>query len=232
MVAMTTTSPSSTSPVVTRVAAAAAIAQVVFVLSWLVAALWQGPRYSAVAHSVSDMYAVGAPHAWFLIVVLTATGAMTIVFALWALRPALRGGGWSGTAGSILLALSVLGLGDLLSIWEREACRRADPGCTPAAQLANAGGRLDGVLTTIGLMLLIVAGFFLAVAASRVAGWQRWAWPMRIGAIVVAVLLLATGLFGPIGGLLERLLALAAAAGVFGLAVLVLRGQRPGRVTA
>ncbi len=33
----------------------ALVAQVAFVASWLIAASWQGPRYSVLAHSISDM---------------------------------------------------------------------------------------------------------------------------------------------------------------------------------
>jgi hypothetical protein len=49
---------------------------------------------------------------------------------------------------AVLLALSVYGVGDLLSPFEREACRLADPGCTASDQAANAGGILDSLITT------------------------------------------------------------------------------------
>jgi hypothetical protein len=49
-----------------------------------------------------------------LVVVLTVCGEATILFALTALRPAL-GGGWCATTGTVLLALSIYGRGDLLS---------------------------------------------------------------------------------------------------------------------
>jgi hypothetical membrane protein len=199
------------------------VAQVFFVLSWLVAGLWQGERYDPVAHSISDMYAVGAPNGLFLVIVLTACGLGTVLFALLGVRPALRGSGWSGAVGSVLLALSILGLGDLLSPIEREGCRLADPGCTPAAQLANLGGRMDALLSTIGLLLLVAAAFLLASAMSRVPVWRSAARPTRIVAVVLIVLLLGTVFVPGAGGLLERLLAAAAAAGVALLAWAVLR---------
>ena len=210
----------------TRVwAAAALVAQGAFVLSWLVAGAWQGQRYSFVEHSISDMYAVGAPHGWFLVVVLTVCGAATVGFALASLRPTLRAGGWSATLGTVLLALSILGLGDLLTPFEREACRRADPGCSAADQLRNLGGILDGALSTVGLLLLVAAGFFLAAAMRRTPGWPGWSRPTRTVTLLVLVLLLATVFSGPagLGGLLERLLAAAAAGLVALLAVAVLR---------
>jgi hypothetical protein len=38
------------------------VAQIAFVLSWLIAGLWQGARYSALSHSISDMYASALAH--------------------------------------------------------------------------------------------------------------------------------------------------------------------------
>jgi hypothetical protein len=81
--------------------------------------------------------------------------------------PALRPGGRAATVGSALLALSVAGLGDLLTPFERVACRMADPGCTTARALSNSGGKLGDPFTTIGLALLVLAGFFLAHAMRR-----------------------------------------------------------------
>jgi len=66
-------------------------AQVIFVASWLAAASWQGPRYSVLAHSISEMYARTAPHAMFLVIVLTLCGAATIWFVLRSVRPAAHG---------------------------------------------------------------------------------------------------------------------------------------------
>ena len=82
-------------------------AQVIFVGSGLAAASWQGPHYSALKHSISEMYAVTAPHAMFLLIVLTVCGAATIWFTLRSVWPALRPGGWAATVGAALLALSV-----------------------------------------------------------------------------------------------------------------------------
>ncbi|WP_456846173.1 DUF998 domain-containing protein [Cellulomonas sp. P5_C6] len=207
-------------------------AQVVFVASWLVAAAWQGAGYSVLAHSISDMYAVTAPHAWFLVVVLTLTGAVTIVFAWLCVWPSLRAGGWSARVGSILLALSVYGLGDLLTPFERLACRIADAGCSASAQTANLGGTLDTVLTTAGFTFLVGAGFFLAAAMHNTVDWQGRARPTRWFTIAVLVVFVAAGAFStsPVGGLLERL---AAALGAAGIALLALEiARRNERATA
>jgi hypothetical protein len=211
-----------------RWAIVAIVAQIAFVGSWLVAAFWQGPRYSVLAHSFSDMFAVGAPNGAFLVVVFTFCGAATILFAWRSLWPSLRAGGWRAAVGSVLLGLSIYGLGNLLSPFEREGCRLADPGCTGAAQFANLGGKLDAALTLVGLVLFVAAGFFLASAMKRVPSWGRWAGPTRWATVLFIALLVATVLADAVGlgGLFERLLAATGAAGVVLLAGGVLQRAR------
>jgi hypothetical protein len=210
---------------VRRWARAAVAAQALFVASWLIAASWQGPRYSVLAHSISDMYAVTAPGGQFLVDVFTFCGAMTIVFAIRSAWSVLRPGGWTATAGAVMLALSVLGLGDLLSPGERLACRLADHGCTTTLQLANAGGKMDNLLTSVGVPLLVLAGFFLAAAMRRTPGWRAWAWPARLTMVLIlafAALDLMTQHSG-LSGLFERLIALTGAAAITAFALGILR---------
>ncbi len=231
---MTTSGPSGTGRVLRGWAWAGLVAQVAFVLGWLLAAAWQPADYSVLGHSISDMYAVTAPHAWFLVVLLTGCGAATIGFAWFAVRRALAPGGRRATVGALLLAVSILGLGDLLTPFEQLACQQADPDCSPADQLANLGGTLDATLSTIGLVALVAAGFVLASAMRRTPGWSGTAVPTRVVAVVLLALLLATwGLDLGVGGLLERLLALVAALGVARLARAVLhRPRRADRARA
>lgn len=183
--------------------------QVGFVVSWLIAGLWQGAGYDSFAHTISDMYAVTAPRCRVLVVVFTLCGIGTILFAFLGLRPALRRSGWLATLGCTLLALSIYGLGDALTPFEQEACRLADPGCTAADQIANSGGRLDAILSTIGIFLFIGATFVLAEAMKRTPGWERYAWPARWVGIAFVVLLVAFAAADAanLGGLAERLLA-------------------------
>jgi hypothetical protein len=220
---------------VRRWARAAVVAQVAFTASWLLAAAWQGPRYSIFAHSISDMYAVTAPGAAFLIIVLTVCGAATIWFALRSLLPMLRSAlgpasgsaGWLATAGSWLLALSIFGLGNLLTVTERLDCRLADPGCTSAKQLSNFGGTMDDLLSTAGLILFVIAGFLLAAAMKRAAGWQPLVRPTRWFMALMIVVLLADSIgLGGLGGLFERLAALTGAAWIAFLAAEVGRRCR------
>jgi len=211
---------------VRRLARLAVAAQVVFVASWLLAAAWQGPRYSVFAHSISDMYAVTAPGAAFLIVMFTLCGAATLWFTWRSLRPALRPAGRLATIGAALLALSIFGLGDLLTVSERLACRLADPGCTPAKQLSNFGGTADNTLSTLGVVAFVAAAFVLAAAMKRLPSWQAWVHPVRWYAALVIVLAVCDGLTqgaNGLSGLFERLIALTGAAGIAILARGVLR---------
>jgi hypothetical protein len=211
-----------------RWAWAGLIAQIAFVLSWGLASNWQGPRYSTVAHSISDMYAETAPHAAFLIIVFTLCGAATIMFAVRSVWRALRPGGWTAAAGSVLLALSIVGLGDLVTVTERLACRMADPGCTAAKQISSTGGMLDNTLSTYGVLALVLAGIFLSFAMRRAATWRGWAWPTRWTMVLLFLVALAdaVGQHYGLGGLFERLIALIGAIWLGALALAILRRNR------
>jgi hypothetical protein len=207
-------------------------AQVLFVASWLVAASWQGPRYSVLKYSISEMYARTAPHGVLLVIVYTICGAATIWFTFRSVWPALRPGGWTATAGSVLLVLSVAGLGDLLSPAERLACRFGiDPGCTTARMLSNSGGKLDDILTSVGVLALVLTGFFLAHAMRRVPAWQAWAGPARWTAVLILALTIGDVADSGLSGLFERLVGATAAAAIAALAVGIMRRFPEGRHT-
>jgi len=203
----------------------AVVDNIVFLLAWVIAATWQGSNYSTVAHTISDMYADGAPGAWVLIVIFTLCGAGVILFAFRSLRPALRDAGRPATIGAILLALSICGLGDLLSIIEREGCRLADAGCTAKAQLSTFGGTMDATLSNIGVVLMIASGYFLAVAMKRLPAWRSWFRPAIYWTSFLLLLCLLDAILGSHGlsGFFERLIAITGAAGIIALAVGTLR---------
>jgi hypothetical protein len=102
----------------------------------------------------------------------------------------------------------------------------ADPGCTAARALSNSGGKLDDILTTGGLLLLVAAGFFLAHAMARIPGWQAWARPARWTAVLILALLAADVADSGLNGLFERLVAATGAAAIAALAVGILRRTR------
>ena len=208
---------------------AAFAAQVLFLVTWLLGPLWQGPHYSMLAHSISDMYAVTAPGALVFVIVFTITGAITILFAVITVWRTFRSAGWTALVGSILLALSIFGLGDLLTPFERLACRLADAGCTAPAEVANAGGALDVILSTIGVVLFIAAAVFLSVAMTSTSGWRSWVWPTRAVAAAVLAVFLADGALSGSGltGLLERILAALGALAIAVLALELARRRQP-----
>jgi hypothetical protein len=201
------------------------LADIVFVAAWLLAAAWQGPNYSVAAHTISDMYADGAPGAWFLVLTFTLCGAAVLLFAFRSLWPALQAAGWPARVGVILLGLSIFGLGDLLSVFEQQGCRLADAGCTPEAQAATVGGAADATLSTVGAFALPVCGVLLAVAMKRLPQWQSWFRPTLFAAIGLLALLLLDGVLGGVGagGIGERLFALGGAAWITVLGLGVLR---------
>jgi hypothetical protein len=57
------------------------VAQAAFMAGWLIAETWQGPRYSPVKYTISDLQAATAPHAWFPIACFAAGGLGTFGFA-------------------------------------------------------------------------------------------------------------------------------------------------------
>jgi len=190
------------------------IAQLVFIASTLVAASWQGTRYSPIKDSISDLYAVAAPHAVYIIVIFTLCGAATILFALFALWPLLRPASRFAFIGPLALSLSIYGLGDLLTPFERLGCSMAAAHCTATIQTANAGGQLDNNLSTIGILLFIASLFFLAKSMSKIKGRHRDAQVMVIGAVYMIICVIAIGAFhaSSFTGLIERLLAFGGAA--------------------
>jgi hypothetical protein len=202
--------------------------QVLLVVSWLAAGFWQGPRYSFLADSISDLYAVTAPAGLLLAIVISVCGLATILFAWLSVWPSLRGAGALAVIGSALLGVSIYGLGNLLAPFARVACRIADEGCSPSDQLATFGGLLDVVVSIPGILIFIGAVFVLAGAMARTQEWQALAGPSRRLGIAFIVLLVVTVLAGAIGatGLATRLLAITGAAGVAGLAWRIAR-RRP-----
>ena len=132
-------------------------AQVVFVVGWLVAGWWQGSHYSAVDHTISDMYADGAPHAWFLIVCVTLGGLGTVGFALFGLRPARRAAGRVATTGAVLLSVSILGLGDVLTPSNERAAGSQTQAARPRTRVRISAGSSTPSWSTVGLVAFVVA---------------------------------------------------------------------------
>lgn len=76
----------------------------------------------------------------------------------------------------------------------------------------------------LGVFALMASGFFLAAAMNRLPRWKSWARPAVYVTIAFIVIFLLDGVLGGtgLGGLLERSIALAGAAGISALAIGVL----------
>jgi hypothetical protein len=99
------------------------------------------------------------------------------------------------------------------------------PGLQRGRAVRELGRQLDALLSTLGVVLFVLAGFFLASAMKRLPGWRRWARPTRGVVLLFVVLVVATGLGTAVdlSGLFERLLAATGAASIALLAAGVLQ---------
>jgi len=177
------------------------LAQVVFAAGWVIAETWQGPRYSPVTDTISDLQAATAPHLWFPVLCFALGGLGTFGFAIFGLRPALAGVG-SGAAWKI--GLSGLALGNSFPLIP---CQLSAHACSATSQLLSAGGLTDALLSGVALWVLAVTPFPLARRVTLLAGWRSLKPILLVAGVVTPALygLLAIALFtGVWQGLAER----------------------------
>jgi hypothetical protein len=197
------------------------MAQVAFVAGWAVTELWQGPRYSPINDTISDMQAGTAPHVWFPIATFALAGVATFAFAVFGLRPALAGAGRRASFAPWMLACSALALGNSFPLIP---CRLSDPGCTPSFQLNSPGGLTDAIVSGIAFLVLVITPFPLWRRLARVPGWRRLR-PILLAATVIGpvlfvLLAISSGEASmPAVGLIERILATTCAVWISALAV-------------
>ena len=132
------------------------LAQVAFAAGWVIAETWQGPRYSPLTDTISDLQAATAPHAWFPIACFAAGGLGTFGFAVFGLRPAWRG--------AVRIAPWAIGLSGLAlgNSFPQIPCQLSASGCTATGQLLSAGGLTDAILSGAALWLLAITPLQLA----------------------------------------------------------------------
>lgn len=202
------------------------IAQVAFMAGWLVAETWQGPRYSLVTNTISDMQARTAPHAWFPIACFALGGLGTFCFAVFGLRPALAGAGKVVPHAPWMLACSALALGNSFPLLP---CRLGDPGCTAHHQLYSPGGLTDAIVASLAFLVLV---FTPAPLWARLRVLPRW---RRMGPVMTAarvacplgfILLSLASITGTAQGLVERILATSCVLWIFALAVTLISVSR------
>jgi len=204
------------------------LAQIVFTAGWVIAETWQGPRYSPVSNTISDLQAATAPHVWFPIACFAVAGVGTFGFAVFGLRPALRAAGNSAWFAPWMLALAGLAIGNSFPLIP---CQLSDPACTPAYQLGSTGGLTDAIVSGVAFLVLVITPFPMSRRLAANPRWRRLK-PIMIGALIsgpacYALLALSSSLPAmPAIGLIERLLALSCSAWISALAINLVREAR------
>ncbi len=207
---------------------------VVFNLGWLAAGALQAGGYSVASHDVSDLGALTAQSPWVVLTAGGIAGALTILFALVALRPALAVPGRGTALGAWLLAASLMGLDNLSDAFFRLDCRAADQGCTTAAAAGSWHGTTHLVVGVISAVATIAAPFVLAPRMRRADGWRDLARPtILFGLLFLAVLVSYAALEGKTGGgYLQRVAIVLLSTGVAALALRVRALARSSGVDA
>jgi hypothetical protein len=211
------------------------MAQVVFTAGWVVSELWQGPRYSPVNDTISDMQASTAPHVWFPIAAFALAAVATSAFVVFGLRPALAGAGKGARFAPWMLAFSTLALGNSFPLIP---CQLSDPGCTPSVQLSSPGGLTDSIVSGLAFFILVITPFPLWRRLATLPGWQRLR-PVLLAATVIGpILFVLLGISSseasmPAIGLIERALAITCTLWISALAVnLIIESRREPRKRA
>ncbi|HKQ00635.1 MAG TPA: DUF998 domain-containing protein [Actinomycetes bacterium] len=196
---------------------------VVFNLGWLLAGAVQGGGYSVASHDISDLGALTARSPWVMLTAQGIAGTLIILFALFALGPALAVPGRGPALGAWLLAASLIGLDNLSDAFFRLDCRAADQGCTAAAAASSWHGRVHLAVGLLSGIATILLPFVLAARMRHADGWRDLARPTILaGVLLVAVLVAYVAFEGKTGGgYLQRAAIVLFSAGVVTLALRV-----------
>ena len=145
------------------------VAQVVFTAGWVIAETWQGPRYSPITNTISDLQARTAPHVWFPILCFAAGAVGTFGFAVFGLRPRSprRGrlpcsprGCWRSPRWRSANSFPLI------------PCRLPDPGCTANVQLLSPGGLTDAIVAGLAFLVLALTPFPLGRRLAALPSWR------------------------------------------------------------
>jgi len=217
-----------------RLAWGAIAAQVLFTLGWLILGVTEGYGYSAISDDISDLSSLTAHAAGVFLVVCGVSGALTIAFAIWALRPALAISGRRTPISAWLVAASLPALDSLSDAFFRLDCRAADAGCTASVASASWHGTVHVIAGTVAGLATIAAPFALSYRMRRLEDWRDLARPALVfgGVVVVGVLAYGALQASGGGGWTQRLLAVTVCSGILVLAVRVLRLARVASVPA
>jgi hypothetical protein len=209
--------------------------QVVFTAGWVIAETWQGPKYSPVADTISDLQARTAPDVWFPITCFAIGALGTFGFAVFGLRPALAGAGKIAAYSPWLLAICALAIGNSFPLIP---CRLSDPGCTANVQLLSPGGLTDAIVAGLAFLGLALTPLPLGRRIAALPSWRRLAPVTRVARIACPVsylmLAISTSVASmPAVGLIERVLATSCVLWIGALAVnLIVVSRRPAEVVS
>jgi hypothetical protein len=202
---------------------------VVFTAGWVIAEIWQGPRYGPIQDTISDMQASTAPNVWFPILCFAVGAIGTFCFVVFGLRPALAGAGRVAAFAPWMLACSALALGNSFPLIP---CRISDPGCTANVQLLSPGGLTDAIVAGLAFLVLAITPIPLWRRLAVLPSWRGLKPVMLaarvLGPVLYGLLAVSSSLSSmPAVGLIERLLALVCAVWICALAVnLIVESQR------
>jgi hypothetical membrane protein len=199
------------------------IAQVLFTAGWLIAETWQGPQYSPVTDTISDLQAATAPHHWFPIACFAIAGLGTFGFAAFGLRPALARAGKVAAQAPWVLACAALAIGNSFPLIP---CRLVDPECTPHYQLYSPGGLTDAIVAPLAFLILALTPFPLGRRLAAVPEWRRFRTVVLAARIICPacfLLLVISSSTSSAQGLAERALAISCTLWMGTLAVALIR---------
>jgi hypothetical membrane protein len=162
---------------------------VVFNAGWILAGTLQSGGYSVAKHDVSDLGALTAQYPWVVLIAGGIAGVLTIVFALFALRPALAAAGRAADIGSWLLAASLMGLDNVSDVFFRLDCRAADRGCSTTVATGSWHGTVHLAVGTVSGVATVVTPFVLVRCMRRVDGWRDLARPTQAFVLAFLVVL-------------------------------------------
>ena len=204
-----TSAGSSTDVRVLRVAAICGLgAQVVFVALWLIWGFIE-KDYDALRQDVSDFGALDATHPLPYNIILSATGALTVVLA-YGLYRALRPG-----LGPLLgsLAVGVFGVGDFLDGLLREDCSPSgDAACRKALDAGDLSWHHSAhdIESLVTIASVIIAPLLLSFVFRKRSAWRDLATyslltvAVTLAFVVAYAILFAANDGSPVSGLLQR----------------------------
>jgi len=203
----------------------AVVAQVLFIGAALVLGALEGHGYQAARHDVSDLGALTAHHVAIWLPVMGITGALTMAFAIGALRPALARPQLGPPIAAWLVAVSLPALDNLGDAFFRLDCRMADAACTTSAATASWHGKMHYAVFFFAAIPTLIAPFALARRMARLTEWIDLAPAVRrYGFVVIAgfVVTLATT-DTSVQGWTQRGLIAIVCGGIAALAIQVIR---------